>query len=887
MSQPPRTPLPSGIPLRRGKTTTTRDRPQSHIRTLSQQSLPSLSLSLSPASSPNVSPHVSQLKRAGSVKQASHVAPGSPSHVIQQQGSPNHVSQPHVSKPHGSPSHVFGHHHNNVPNPGSPLTGPGPGHLSSRVSSDVSVSLPVPVPASALPPTPISVHAVIRIKPSVAKSAITEFSSNSITVTCAPQKRTFLYDHVFGPQTTQSEIYAHFSKSTDQFVAGYNVTIMAYGQSGSGKSYTMGTESVDVGSRSSSRMSTRDLDGGFASDPVNPDPDHEGLVQRASADIFAKLEDKFDKTMSELTVSVSYVELYNEQFCDLLDPNPKPQPMVREDSAGNVAISGVAHVTVSSLPALLHLLRSGSELRQKGSTALNSESSRSHAIFTITLTQNGASSKFNFVDLAGSERLKNSEAKGERVKEGIAINGGLAALGKVISQLSSAAQTAATATKHISYRDSKLTRLLQDSLGGRAVTYLLSCITCDDAFVSETLSTLSYTQRARAIQLAPEISQNEEMEFDQMKREMEYWRGRTRELERERERTRDFSRDFSHESPSRLSSRDSPSRMSSSRDSPTGFVRESPTRTSRDRSRDSLRSSRMSPTRHHRHQRDWSHDSLRHADFDVMSPDSTFSPRGSTTDVSRTSPDSRENGSSRLNNTTEMHSAVEDMIKQYDLRILGLETALVEEQRGHAAERESHVIAQQRIGELESLLEQREDEIRELKASHRSESRATVMSEDSRDASTAGSSSRAPLESRISVLESHLDNSRVQHRRTLDELKRLSSHYEAMSRDLDRSRREVEKEKQLRYDVIAQMKRTSVSESRDEATGVGGGSIRSRTAASFTSSLFASLPRVADSADDERETGSSVKLSNGSSDSKKTSISSEVLPNDSSLPHFH
>ncbi|KAG5359315.1 Kinesin-like protein KIF21A [Yarrowia sp. C11] len=886
MSLPPRTPLPSGIPLRRGSL---RERPQGHIRTLGGQSFSSSSNSQSGIPSPSISPNVSQQKRATPSTQSPLSSFSQPNQVQTVPTSPNHVPN-HVST---VPNGLMGPPQLMAPSVSSQGL-MAPNHVTTPLSDAAPVLAP-PTPQG--PPAPVSVHAVIRIKPTVAKSAITEFSTNSITVACAPQKRTFLYDHIFGPQTSQHEIYQHFAKATDQLVAGYNVTIMAYGQSGSGKSYTMGTECADLGSRSNSRMSTRNMSDYDMPDPTNPHPDSEGIVQRASADIFRKLEEKYGElspgsASTPPIVLVSYVELYNEQFRDLLDPTPKPQPMVREDSAGHVIISGLAHQTVSSLPALLNLLRSGSELRQKGSTALNSESSRSHAIFTITLTQNGASSKFNFVDLAGSERLKNTEAKGDRVKEGIAINGGLAALGKVISQLSqkaSPSSNSASLGKHISYRDSKLTRLLQDSLGGKAVTYLLSCITCDDAFVSETLSTLSYTQRARAIQLTPEISQNEEMEFEQMKREMEYWKNKARDLARDLSRdspsrmstSRDTPSRMSRdppESPSRLSSRDSP-RMHS-RDSPTRFMPDSPTRSSRDRSRDSQM--RMSPSRHHRN---WSHESLKHSDFDVMSPDTTFSPRDSATDVSRTSPDSRENGFSRLNTTTEMHSAVEDMIKQYDLRILGLE----EEVRSHVAqlheERGRHVTAQERIGELEMLLEQRDDEIRELKAAPRSESRSTIVSEEPQETSPRGQA-RAPLESRITVLESHLDNSRVQHRRTLDELKRLSSHYDVVSRDLERSRKEVEKEKQLRYDVIAQMKRSSVSESRDEAAT--GGSSRLRTAASFTSSLFASLPRVTDSGVNGPREHSRDRLVNGDSDPPDTASSASTgsRPSSSEL-HFH
>ena len=171
----------------------------------------------------------------------------------------------------------------------------------------------------------------------------------------------------------------------------------------------------------------------------------------------------------------------------------------------------------------------GSSIRQTDSTAINAKSSRSHAVFSINLIQrknraqpapvnkrfsvpveamSGAEdwvtmdSKLHFVDLAGSERLKNTGASGDRAKEGISINAGLASLGKVISQLSSR-----HAGTHVSYRDSKLTRLLQDSLGGNAITYMIACVTPAEFHLSETLNTVQYAQRARAIQSKPQIQQ--------------------------------------------------------------------------------------------------------------------------------------------------------------------------------------------------------------------------------------------------------------------------------------------------------------------------------------------------------------------------------------------
>jgi hypothetical protein len=186
---------------------------------------------------------------------------------------------------------------------------------------------------------------------------------------------------------------------------------------------------------------------------------------------------------------------------------------IREDIKGRILLTGLQSVPINSIDDLLAALNHGSTIRQTDSTAINAKSSRSHAIFSLSLVQRKSSgslmstkekrrsvpvetlvsndsmvtteSKLHFVDLAGSERLKNTGASGERAKEGISINSGLASLGKVISQLSSRHPGS-----HVSYRDSKLTRLLQDSLGGNAITYMIACVTPAEFHLSETLNTV-------------------------------------------------------------------------------------------------------------------------------------------------------------------------------------------------------------------------------------------------------------------------------------------------------------------------------------------------------------------------------------------------------------
>lgn len=233
-------------------------------------------------------------------------------------------------------------------------------------------------------------------------------------------------------------------------------------------------------------------------------------------------------------MSVTYVEIYNEQPRDLLLPEDAPftergNVQIREDPRGRIFVEGLNSVRVASMEELMRVLNHGSTIRQTDATAINARSSRSHAVFTVNLRQTKTQgfsfpkdkrasvatdhmpggdspmtveSKLHFVDLAGSERLKNTGATGDRAREGISINAGLASLGKVISQLSSRASGT-----FVSYRDSKLTRMLQDSLGGNAITYMIACVTPAEFHLSETLNTVQYAQRARNIQSKPKIQQ--------------------------------------------------------------------------------------------------------------------------------------------------------------------------------------------------------------------------------------------------------------------------------------------------------------------------------------------------------------------------------------------
>jgi hypothetical protein len=241
---------------------------------------------------------------------------------------------------------------------------------------------------------------------------------------------------------------------------------------------------------------------------------------------------------TEFAVRVTFTELYNEELRDLLEaPSPGEPPKhvtIREDTDGNIVLSGLKEVDVTSPAETLAILASGQRSRATGATKMNAVSSRSHAVFTIIIEQSsreaadGCSdgdplaykiSKFHLVDLAGrcvcvsqkpsvrlyieyfvvlySERQKKTQAEGERLKEAVSINRGLLALGNVINALTES--TSSEAVRHIPYRDSKLTRMLQDSLGGNSKTVMIACVSPADSNFEESLNTLRYAQRARSI----------------------------------------------------------------------------------------------------------------------------------------------------------------------------------------------------------------------------------------------------------------------------------------------------------------------------------------------------------------------------------------------------
>uniref|UniRef100_A0A8C5BV15 Kinesin family member 21A n=1 Tax=Gadus morhua TaxID=8049 RepID=A0A8C5BV15_GADMO len=331
--------------------------------------------------------------------------------------------------------------------------------------------------------------------------------------------KAFTYDHVFDMDSQQDAIYeACTEKLIEGCFEGYNATIFAYGQTGSGKTYTMGT--------------------GF---DVNIGEEELGIIPRAVHHLYRGVAQRRQaaqdqgRPVPEFKINAQFLELYNEDVLDLFDSvrdaKQKPHIKIHEDAAGGIYTVGVTTRTVATEEEMMQCLKLGALSRTTASTQMNVQSSRSHAIFTIHLCQvrvcapdpddgetdnrvsNGNSeidefetltAKFHFVDLAGSERLKRTGATGERAKEGISINCGLLALGNVISALGDRSKR----SSHVPYRDSKLTRLLQDSLGGNSQTVMIACISPSDRDFMETLNSLKYANRARNIKNKVVVNQD-------------------------------------------------------------------------------------------------------------------------------------------------------------------------------------------------------------------------------------------------------------------------------------------------------------------------------------------------------------------------------------------
>ncbi|KAI0782231.1 kinesin [Abortiporus biennis] len=437
---------------------------------------------------------------------------------------------------------------------------------------------------NAISATSVSIDNTSNVPASVGSAAAVTSTASSAG---SNKKQVFTFDQVHPPSSTQHDIFTSTAQPLiSRFVEGFNCTILAYGQTSSGKTFTMTGIDLDA-------------------DPSDPS-NGMGIIPRAVATIFSRCKELKEERGNTWNYSIkgSFIEIYNEDLIDLLSMDEgggRREVQIREDKQGHIIWEGLREVSVRSASEVQNLIRQGTAIRRTNETDMNAQSSRSHAIFSLTLIQkkfsgsgvpprstsplppggrspsriarpgssvyaagarvssptfgrpptpsfhtaigrggarpasslglltpdggrgyNAANgddergewttvvSKFHFVDLAGSERLKRTAAAGERIKEGISINSGLLALGNVISALGDPARAKSHTATYIPYRDSKLTRLLQDSLGGNAHTLMIACVSPAEWNAAETVNTLKYANRARNIKNRVVVNEKEE-----------------------------------------------------------------------------------------------------------------------------------------------------------------------------------------------------------------------------------------------------------------------------------------------------------------------------------------------------------------------------------------
>lgn len=319
----------------------------------------------------------------------------------------------------------------------------------------------------------LSTGALSAIQVDKINRAITVAKPNA---TANEPPKTYYFDNVFDGGSNQLDLYVDTARPiVDKVLEGYNGTILAYGQTGTGKTYTMSG---------------------------NPDsPQTKGIIPNAFAHIFGHIAKAREN--QKFLVRVSYMEIYNEEVRDLLGKDVSKSLEVKERPDIGVFVKDLSGYVVHNADDLENIMRLGNKNRAVGATKMNQESSRSHAIFSITVesselgeggVQHVRMGKLQLVDLAGSERQSKTQASGQRLKEATKINLSLSVLGNVISALVDGKST------HIPYRNSKLTRLLQDSLGGNSKTVMCATISPADCNCMETISTLRYASRAKNIQ---------------------------------------------------------------------------------------------------------------------------------------------------------------------------------------------------------------------------------------------------------------------------------------------------------------------------------------------------------------------------------------------------
>lgn len=325
----------------------------------------------------------------------------------------------------------------------------------------------------------------------------------------------FLFDAVLAAESKQADVYdVTAAPLLRKALEGFNGCIFAYGQTGSGKTFAI------EGAGATAKDAT-------AAVGANTDDAARGIIPRLAEDLFRSVAllqaaganasaatvgssaGPPPPRLASATVHCEYVEIYQENVADLLrDTEQSSLLELRQRPDGEIFVDGATTVHVKNAADILQVVTSGSLRRTRGETNMNAASSRSHAVLTLRLVlifNSGAprTAKLHIIDLAGSERVASTGAVGARLKEGAAINKSLSALGGVIAALTEAGRA------HVPYRDSKLTRLLQDSLGGNSVTAMLACISPSPSSFDETLSTLRFAERVKRVRNVARVNVND------------------------------------------------------------------------------------------------------------------------------------------------------------------------------------------------------------------------------------------------------------------------------------------------------------------------------------------------------------------------------------------
>ncbi|XP_033967309.1 kinesin-like protein KIF15 isoform X2 [Pseudochaenichthys georgianus] len=337
------------------------------------------------------------------------------------------------------------------------------------------------------------------------KLCLTVTSANTIRLLSKPEPRTFTYDHVADMEISQESVFSSVAKNiVESCVNGYNGTIFAYGQTGSGKTFTM--------------LGPSELD--------NFTDELRGVIPRCFEYLFFLINREVERSgqSKSFLCKCSFIEIYNEHIYDLLD-TASASLFLRENIKKGLFVEGAVEKFVNSAAEAYQVLSTGWRNRRVASTSMNRESSRSHAVFTMMLESkesinevvNIRMSQLNLVDLAGSERQKDTNTEGSRLKEASSINRSLMCLGQVIMAL---VDVSNGKNRHICYRESKLTFLLRDSLGGNAKTYIIANVHPGSKCFGETLSTLQFAQRAKLIKNKAVINEDTQGNVRQLQAEV-------------------------------------------------------------------------------------------------------------------------------------------------------------------------------------------------------------------------------------------------------------------------------------------------------------------------------------------------------------------------------